>query len=126
MSEQRTQNDQESQQKLLTKADVHTLPALYSQEEITDPVAHIKYFTPDAQWTWYATEGRVEGTDFLFFGFVVGPSPEWGYFSLVELESVRGPLGLRIERDLFFNPAPISDALRRDGIDPVATIHRDE
>lgn len=31
--------------------------------------------------------------------------PELGYVSLTELASVRGPLGLRIERDLHFVPA---------------------
>jgi hypothetical protein len=110
--------------KLLTKADTRILPSLYAQEYAADAVAQIKFFIPGG-WTWYATEGQVEGTDFLFFRFVVGPCPEWGYFCLSELESVRGPVGLSVERDLHFEPAPMSDALRRDGIDPAVAIHRD-
>ena len=32
---------------------------------------------------------------------------------LSELESARGPLGLAIERDLYFRPAPFSETLKR-------------
>ena len=83
------------------------LPALRSQETISDPIVHAKFFTPDSNWTWFVTEGSPEGDDFIFFGYVCGFEEEWGYFSLNELESVRGPLHLSIERDLFFRPAPI-------------------
>ena len=40
--------------------------------------------------------------DIRFFGFVEGLENEWGYFSLAELEKVRGPFGWRIERDVHF------------------------
>ena len=112
--------------KLLPKHVLRQLPKLYTQEEVADPIAVVKFFTPDAQWSWYATEGGPEAADFIFFGFVVGEFPEWGYFALSELVSVRGALGLPIERDLHFRPAPISEALRRDSLDrlnPVASIH---
>jgi hypothetical protein len=91
--------------KLMT-ADLRTqLPQLYSQEEVDDPKAIAKYFTPDSNWTWYATE--FDGKD-TFFGLVDGFEKELGYFSLAELESVRGPFGLGVERDLWFEPTPIS------------------
>ena len=51
------------------------------------------------------TEGS-EQENFLFFGYVVGHEAEWGYFRLSELEVVRGPGGLWIERDLYFNSGP--------------------
>ncbi len=87
-------------------ADLRTqLPQLYSQEEVDDPKAIAKYFTPDSNWTWYATE--FDGKD-TFFGLVDGFEKELGYFSLAELESVRGPFGLGVERDLWFEPTPIS------------------
>ena len=38
---------------------------------------------------------------------------EWGYFVLSELESVRGPAGLTIERDLHFSAAPFSEVISR-------------
>ena len=82
------------------------LPQLYSQEEVDDPKAIAKYFTPDSNWTWYATE--FDGKD-TFFGLVVGLETELGYFSLKELESARGAFGLPVERDLWFEPTPVSE-----------------
>lgn len=93
---------------LLTRALRESLPALYSQEGSADPIVHAKFFTPDAEWTWYVTEGSPAGADFRFFGFVEGLESEWGYFLLSELKSVRGRLGLRIERDLHFVPVRFS------------------
>ena len=84
------------------------IPALYAQEGVKDPVVHVKFFTPDSNWTWYATEGSPGGNDFIFFGYVIGLESEWGYFALSDLQSSRGPLGLPIERDLYFHPSPFS------------------
>ena len=110
--------------KLLTPELRQQLPSLYAQEHTRDPIVYAKFFTPSSNWTWYVTEGRSqfdpdnpeggEG-DFLFFGFVIGFEKEWGYFSLNEMESARGPFGLTIERDLYFTPGPLSQVLRRDG-----------
>lgn len=78
------------------------LPPLYTNEQIgMQAIAPVKYFTPDSNWTWYATE--FDGED-LFFGMVSGYVIELGYFSLSELEGVRGLFGLPIERDLHFQP----------------------
>ncbi len=96
---------------LLSQELRQSLPALRSQETISDPIVHAKFFTPDSNWTWFVTEGSPEGDDFIFFGYVCGFEEEWGYFSLHELESARGPLHLPIERDLFFRPAPMSEVL---------------
>lgn len=90
-----------------------TLPPLYSQEDTNDPLVHAKFFTPDSSWTWFVTEGQAEGDDFLFFGYVIGLEEEWGYFVLSELTSARGPLGLAIERDLYFHSGPFSEVLAR-------------
>ncbi len=46
--------------------------------------------------------------DFYFFGLVVGWGTEIGYFALSELESVRGPLGLPVERDEWFTPTTLA------------------
>lgn len=58
------------------------------------------------------TEGEQEGDDFIFFGFVIGHEEEWGYFSLSELQSIN-VRGLTVERDLYFDPAPIKEVLRQ-------------
>ena len=90
------------------------LPPLYSQEKVADPTVHVRFFTPDANWTWYVTEGSQEEDDFIFFGYVIGLEKEWGYFALSELATARGPLGLPIERDLYFQPGPFSQVVARE------------
>ncbi|WP_218253604.1 DUF2958 domain-containing protein [Candidatus Magnetobacterium casense] len=91
--------------KLLTKDILKKLPPLYSQENVEDPIAYVKFFTPDSNWTWYALE--YDGKD-LFFGLVKGLETELGYFSLSELQTSTGPHGLHIERDTGFKPTPLS------------------
>jgi hypothetical protein len=88
---------------LMTQEVVRNLPPLYSQEG-KDPAAvrvAVKFFTPDAQCTWYVTEGERDGGDWRFFGLCdLGQGfPELGYVQLSELQSVRGQLGLPVERD---------------------------
>lgn len=91
---------------LLTKELREKLPKLYATENVKDPIAQVKFFTPWSSWTWYATEYDGEDT---FFGLVYGFERELGYSSLSELEKTRGPMGLRIERDLYFTPKPLSE-----------------
>ena len=91
-----------------------TLPPLYSQESCPTPIAHVKLFTLDSSFTWYVTEGEEqEDGDWLLFGLVIGLEEEWGYSLLSEIASVRGPLGLPVERDLWFKPGPIDQVLSR-------------
>lgn len=100
-----------------------TLPPLYSQESSSPPIVHAKLFTPDAGWTWFITEGSELDGDWLLFGYVIGLDEEWGYFLLSEIANVRGPLGLPVERDLWFQPGPIDEVLRRER-PPVAVAAR--
>lgn len=84
-----------------------------------DAIVYVKFFQPWGHWTWYVTEGEptigidAEGeefeVDYKFFGFVVGDFPEWGYFSLNELQSLHGPYGLKIERDMWWDPTPMKE-----------------
>jgi len=94
---------------LLTNEVRAALPPLYSQEANPDPTVPVKFFTPDGQWTWYATE--FDGSD-TFFGLVDGFEEELGYFSLAEISAARGLLGLPIERDLHWHPKPLSHCYR--------------
>ena len=85
------------------------LPPLYSGEKLgLDALAQAKFFTPDSNWTWYASE--FDGED-IFFGLVSGLELELGYFSLSELQSVTGPLGLPIERDIHFEPKKLGELM---------------
>ena len=93
--------------KLLTQAIRSRLPPLGSTDRLPhdEIVAQARFFTPDSNWTWYPLE--FDGVD-TFFGLVVGFEIEAGHFSLSELEAARGPLGLPLERDLWFEPTPLS------------------
>ena len=70
----------------------------------------VKFFNPAGRYTFFVTEGRAEGKDYLFFGYCISPlgedCDEWGYTSLTEILSVGIRRGLGIERDLYF-PAAI-------------------
>ena len=97
---------------LIPKEIEATIPDLYSTENVPHPLAVIKLFDPCSRYTFFVLEARREpGGDLLLFGFcrsALGPdADEFGYASLRELESVRGPLGLGLERDLHFTPTPI-------------------
>ena len=108
--------------KLLTAAIKAGLPSLYSQEQVSDPIVHCKFFASWTNWTWFVTEGEERDDDFLFFGFVIGHEEELGYFCLSELESIEGPCGLKIERDLYFEPGPLSEVVARFKGEPVTPI----
>jgi hypothetical protein len=102
--------------KLLTREIRKKLPPLYSQESKGGKaIVHLKLFTPDSSWSWYITEGspitddRGNEVDFHFFGLVDGHDKELGYVALSELESVRGPMGLPIERDLHWQPKTLEE-----------------
>jgi hypothetical protein len=73
----------------------------------------VKFFTPDANWTWYAVSANQDpdSKDVQFFGLVDGFAKELGYFWLSELEIAKGPFGLSIERDIYWTPVPLSDLL---------------
>ena len=63
----------------------------------------LKLFSPVGAATWLITERAPDYPDILFGLCDLGMGyPELGSVSLSELESVRLPLGLRIERDLHF------------------------
>jgi hypothetical protein len=100
---------------LLTKEIEKQIPPLYSQDgKGNEAIAYAKFFTPDANWTWFATEYDPKTRQ--FFGLVVGMETELGYFSLDDLEKARGPLGLSIERDLHFVPKALGEIKREIGV----------
>ena len=86
--------------KLLTKEIENRFKKIGSQENIEDHQIIVKFFDPTGSWTWYATEYDQDTK--TFFGLVDGHDKELGYFSLEELESVKGSFGLDIERDRYF------------------------
>ena len=93
--------------KLIPQKLLSEIPDLYETENTLDPICQVKLFTPDSNWTWYIIE--LSKTDVnSCFGYVQGIESELGYFTLEELEEVHGPLGLAIERDIWFEPIRFS------------------
>jgi hypothetical protein len=61
----------------------------------------VKLFTPDAQCTWLLTELGRDGIAFGLCDLGLG-TPELCFVLVRELEELRGPLGLPVERDRHF------------------------
>ncbi len=97
--------------KLLTQAIRKKLPKIYDTESIPLEEKPIicKFFNPIGSGNWYVIEGEQKEDDFIFFGLVDLQEQEFGYFSLKELESIRLPLGMKIERDIHFEDYKIKD-----------------
>lgn len=83
-------------------------------DEGFDPLPVVKLFTPDAGATWLLTEIDPGDEDHAFGLCDLGLGfPELGNVSLTELATVRGGLGLPVERDLHFTASnPISTYAR--------------
>lgn len=112
-----------------------TIPATYTTENTPadEKKAVVKFFNPCGAQTWWVFEASAvlpDGTekalaalrpgeqveDITMFAYVTGtPYHEFGYVSLRELESVRGPLGLGIERDLYYTPQSLTEIRLREG-----------
>ena len=104
MKEQLLKRPKKKKKQFLPEKIARTIPKLYEQDGVSDPTVYVKFFTPDANWTWYVTEYDGEDT---FYGLVNGHESEFGYFSKTELENTRGALGLKVERDLYFQKTTI-------------------
>lgn len=98
--------------KLLSQEIIESLPPLYSTENESDPLVRVKLFTPDSNWSWYIIEYDKESR--TAFGYVCGLENELGYFSLDELEEVKGPLGLAVERDISFNETRFKEIVQEE------------
>ena len=95
--------------RLLPPSVARLLPPLRSTEG-RDPIVLVKFFDPCGRWTLYVTE--YDPIDRLLFGWCrspLGPDcDEYGYSSLDEIEATTNRLGLGMERDLHWTPAPLS------------------
>ena len=88
--------------------DLARIEALRSGDPAPDPVPVVRFFNPVGAATWLATE---LDEDDIFFGLAdLGfGCPDLGSFALDELQSIRLPFGLGIERDTLFEGAfPLS------------------
>ena len=90
---------------LIPKEIKEQIPSLYATENQNNPTVFVKLFLDS--WTWYITELSIDGD--IAFGYVISPfGAELGYFSLEEIKSLKGSLGIGVERDLKFKPTKLS------------------
>ena len=67
----------------------------------------VKYFNPCGAGTWLITEGeKLQDGDWLLFGYCHICEWEWGSVLLSELQNLKLPFGLGIERDLYIGSHP--------------------
>jgi hypothetical protein len=97
---------------LLPATVARKLPALYSQENVADPTAWVKLFSPYTGAVWYLTEYDPSTKQAFGWADLGMGGGELGYIDLPELEGLnkRGlPL---VERDLYWRPTGLSEAKR--------------
>jgi|SRR6266511_294849 len=96
--------------KLLPEEVRAQIPTLHATDDDPDPMACCKLVTPWTSWTLYVIE--FDGEDDIY-GYATGTQfPELGCSGLREIEAVKGPARLRIERDLYFKPCRLSQVMR--------------
>ena len=89
----------------LARADAYALRKAEPSNEARDsfdPIPVVKFFNPMGAATWIATELDEDGDTLFGLADLGFGCPELGSFSLREIEALRLPFGLRIERDLTF------------------------
>jgi hypothetical protein len=85
--------------KLITKAIQNKLE---KNRGVENARPALKLFTPWTNCTWLITEIEEDGDTMFGLCDLGMGQPELGYVSLSELQSVKGPFGLKIERDMYF------------------------
>ena len=83
------------------------IPNLYETENEEEKICYVKLFLPNSNWTWYIIEINKQDNN-TCFGFVDGLEQELGYFTIKELENLRGQFGLKVELDSSFTPTQLS------------------
>lgn len=104
---------------------------LGSQENLLgDAKVVVKYFNPIGVGTWLITEGnKLENGDYELFGYChLGDdeNAEFGYILLSDLEQIKLPFGLNIERDLYIpKDYTLLEAIKDLGITPPSYLYKE-
>jgi hypothetical protein len=94
--------------KLLTKEITKKATEQFDKgSDLDEQMIVAKFFNPMGSWTWYLM--NLDKDKDYAWGIVDGDAVEMGSFSMRELESIQLPLGLGIERDIYFEPVPASE-----------------
>jgi len=93
--------------KLMTKDIKRKAQKQYIEGSNMEQKVVAKYFDPMGSWKWFLMNMDKDG-DYCW-GIVEGNEVEMGSFSMKELEGIKRPFGLGIERDLHFEPMRAKD-----------------
>ena len=94
---------------------------LYSQDKKKgNAIVVVKYFNPLGAETWFITEGNeLDNGDYELFGYChLGDDEmaELGTVMLSDLENIKLPFGMTIERDLYMKEdVTLKEALEKEG-----------
>ena len=91
----------------MTKAIQEKAEKQYDEGSDLEQKVVAKYFDPTGSWEWFLMN-KHKGDDYCW-GIVKGNAVEMGSFSIKELENIKLPFGLTIERDLYFEPMKAKD-----------------
>lgn len=94
--------------KLLTKAIETKAKKQYSLGADSNQMIVAKFFNPIGSWSWYLMNIDPNDSDYAW-GIVKGFEVEEGSFSISELENIKLPMGMHVERDLYFTPLPAKE-----------------
>jgi len=112
------------------------VPQFFSQERLKAAgkqkeglIVYAKLFTPWTSWTWYilewqpqwdrATTGQVFYDIFIYCWTINSADPgnaELGYTAISELKGLEGFGGLKVERDVYFDPTPLKEVKAQHNI----------
>lgn len=92
---------------LLTREEKKRIPPFEMTQDTTDPLVSVLLHMPTLDWTWYVIEygGKNE-----VFALEERERAKWGFYSLEQLEDLRGPFGLRVQQVQRYRPMPLSAA----------------
>ena len=93
--------------KLLTKKIKEQATKQYDDGSDMEQMVVAKYFDPMGSWKWFLM--NMHKDEDYCWGIVKGHEVEMGSFSMKELESIKLPFGLKIERDTLFEPMKASE-----------------
>ncbi|NMR34959.1 DUF2958 domain-containing protein [Chryseobacterium aquaticum] len=102
--------------KLITKELEKRFAEVGDQSQSSNPLIIAKFFNPCGSETWYISEWDKDAD--RCFGYIEGMwEDEWGYVSIRELEELRLPFGLSIERDRFFKEIRFKELIKEQDLE---------
>ena len=92
---------------LITEDMKGQIPRLEMAPDSLDPMVGVLFHMPMLDWAWYVLE--FDGKDEVF-ALEERERAKWGFFSLEELQKLRGPFGVRVQRAQQYRPMRLSEA----------------